>query len=227
MPFDQEHLRQARQPSGPPEEPEGSGAAGSAPKYSRSMPGAVGAIGDGATVVRNSGDSGGAASHKPVAEPSLSAVYDLLVAAFTPEDLVRFFKYSPNSALRPVVNDFGPVDGLSTLADKAVTFCEKRGLLPDLLAEVQRKNPAMFARHEPMLWGSQAGAPVPPEFSSAAQREMLQQELVQHEHNLRRLRAQKAIYAAGEEPLHLLNQIDHEVAEIQRLEAELQSFTGG
>ena len=61
-------------------------------------------------------------------------------------------------------------------------------------------------------------------FDTTEQREMLQQELAQHQRNLARLRSQKAIYAAGEEPLRLLNQIDHELAEIQRLQAELDAL---
>jgi len=50
----------------------------------------------------------------------------------------------------------------------------------------------------------------------------LQHRLTIHKSNLNKLLEQKAIYAAGEEPLHLLNQIDVEKAEIARLEAELK-----
>jgi hypothetical protein len=64
-------------------------------------------------------------------------------------------------------------------------------------------------------------------FGTAQQCEMLEQELAQHQRNLARLRAQKAVFAAGEEPLRLLNQIDHEQAEIRRLETELQSLSTG
>jgi hypothetical protein len=52
------------------------------------------------------------------------------------------------------------------------------------------------------------------------QRTALEDELAQHQRNLARLRAKKAIYAAGEEPLSLLNQIEHEEREIERVQAE-------
>jgi len=45
--------------------------------------------------------------------------------------------------------------------------------------------------------------------------------LAKHERNLLRLRQQKANYGVGEEPLHLLNQIDHEEQEIAQLKAQL------
>jgi hypothetical protein len=222
---EQVHLGYAGQAAGAAQ---GSGEAdtpASAPKYSISMPGATGvAIGDGATVVQHLGPVGGAGPESSGREPQLSVMHELLLAAFTPGDLVRLFRYTPNAALRPVVNRFGPSDGLSTLADKALTFCEKQGLLLDLLEEVKRENPRQYARFESRLWGGEAGAPDTPAFSAAEQRDMLQQELAQHQRNLARLRSQKAIYAAGEEPLRLLNQIDQEQAEIQRLQAELDAL---
>lgn len=212
---EQEHLSHAGQPPGAAQGHGEAGLPASAPKYHISAPGATGvAVGDGSTVVQNFSFSG--------REPRLGVMHELLLASFTPEDLVRFFKYSPNPALRPAVNHFGPADGLSTLADKALTFCEKRGLLLDLLAEVKRENPRQYAHFEPRLWGGQADAAS--EFSSEDQRGMLEQELARHQRNLHRLRAQKAIYAAGEEPLHLLNQIDQEQAEIQRIQTELDSL---
>jgi len=53
---------------------------------------------------------------------------------------------------------------------------------------------------------------------------MLEQELAQHQRNLNRLRAKKAVYAAGEEPLSLLNQIDAEFREIERVKTELRAL---
>lgn len=48
-------------------------------------------------------------------------------------------------------------------------------------------------------------------------------ELAQHRLNVLRLRKQKAIYAEGEEPIRLLNQIDAEETAIRKLEQQLQS----
>ena len=53
----------------------------------------------------------------------------------------------------------------------------------------------------------------------------LERELAQHEQNLRLLLGKKAIYAAGEEPLHLLNQIEAEKREIQSIEQRLAQLT--
>lgn len=53
---------------------------------------------------------------------------------------------------------------------------------------------------------------------------MLKEEMKQRKHNLYRLRSQKAIYGAGEIPLHILNQIEAEEREIQRIEQELKAL---
>jgi DNA-binding response OmpR family regulator len=53
---------------------------------------------------------------------------------------------------------------------------------------------------------------------------MLEKELEQRKHNLYQLRSQKAIYGAGEVPLHILNQIKAEEREIQRIEQELKAL---
>jgi hypothetical protein len=50
---------------------------------------------------------------------------------------------------------------------------------------------------------------------------LLETELAQHRRNLLRLRQQKAVYAEGEIPLRLLNQIEAEERQIQRIEQEL------
>ncbi len=50
----------------------------------------------------------------------------------------------------------------------------------------------------------------------------LERELAQRKGNLYKLRQQAAIYAAGETPLHLLNQIEAEEMEIRRIEEQLR-----
>jgi hypothetical protein len=91
-----------------------------------------------------------------VASPSTSAtsaavVRDLLLAAFTADNLRRLFVYTSNMDLKPVVNEFGPNDSLASLADKAIIYCQKKDLLPALLAEVKAANPRQYARFEPLL----------------------------------------------------------------------------
>ncbi len=58
--------------------------------------------------------------------------------------------------------------------------------------------------------------------SEEERRGFLEEELTQHERNWALLHTKKAVYAAGEEPLSLLNQIEHERREIARVRAELQ-----
>ena len=60
-----------------------------------------------------------------------------------------------------------------------------------------------------------------------AEREALEQELKVHRRNLRTLRQQAAVYGAGAEPLHLLNQIEHEGAMIRDIERQLTESGGG
>lgn len=56
----------------------------------------------------------------------------------------------------------------------------------------------------------------------SAEQQTLRELLARHQRNLQLLRGKKAVYGAGEEPLSLLNQIDHEEQEIARIKAELQ-----
>jgi len=68
------------------------------------------------------------------------------------------------------------------------------------------------------------GAPTAEEgedVSVAEERAFLERELDQHKRNLRLLRQKKAVYAVGEEPLYLLNQIEAEEQEIQKIEQRL------
>jgi hypothetical protein len=52
----------------------------------------------------------------------------------------------------------------------------------------------------------------------------LRRQLAQHHSNLNKLREQAALYGAGETPLHLLNKIEAEEIEIQRLEEQLSEL---
>ncbi len=69
-----------------------------------------------------------------------------------------------------------------------------------------------------------AAARPTPAFDHAAERAALERELAQRKGNLYKLREQAAIYAAGETPLHLLNQIEAEEMEIRRIEEQLRAL---
>ncbi len=81
----------------------------------------------------------------------LGAIRQLLVAAFTPETLHSFCQDRSN--FRPIVNDFGPGQGLNAMVDHVVTYCQKQDLWAEFLAEVKRKNPNQYARFESDLYG--------------------------------------------------------------------------
>lgn len=54
--------------------------------------------------------------------------------------------------------------------------------------------------------------------------ESLRRQLLQHQSNLNKLKEQTAIYALGETPLRLINQIEHEDNQIAKLEDQLISL---
>jgi hypothetical protein len=71
-----------------------------------------------------------------------------------------------------------------------------------------------------------AAARPTPTFDRAAEQTALERELAQRKGNLCKLREQAAIYAAGETPLHLLNQIEAEEMEIRRIGEQLRALKG-
>jgi 3',5'-cyclic AMP phosphodiesterase CpdA len=79
--------------------------------------------------------------------PDLGAVRDLLLAAFSADELRRLFLYTSNDELRALPREFGSSDGLAAMVEKTIQFCLARALLPDLLGEVERANPRQYARH--------------------------------------------------------------------------------
>jgi formylglycine-generating enzyme required for sulfatase activity len=105
-------------------------------------------------------------------EYDIAAIRQLLLAAFTPEDLRRFCHDRPT--FRPVVNRFGPSHGLDDMADELITYCENYLLFPELLAELKRHNPRQYARFiEPELSGAESAPPTPEPALSASDRDIL------------------------------------------------------
>jgi hypothetical protein len=99
------------------------------------------------------GTAGGPAAAVPVDTGGydLDAVRELLLNGFTATAFRRLFLYTSNPQLRPLVREFGDADGLATMIDKAIQVCLAGGLLPDLLREVERGNPRMWARYAGLL----------------------------------------------------------------------------
>lgn len=77
---------------------------------------------------------------------SRRAIRHLLLAAYTEGDLRRLFVYTDNTALRPLQNELAAADGLEQMIEKAIRYCDTRGLLPDLLAEVEKDRPEASAQ---------------------------------------------------------------------------------
>jgi formylglycine-generating enzyme required for sulfatase activity len=79
-------------------------------------------------------------------EYNAAAICQLLLAAFTPEELDRLFRFSANPQLQNVAKEFSPGDGLTMMVDKAISYCDRYILLPELLDEVKQANPRQYAR---------------------------------------------------------------------------------
>jgi hypothetical protein len=80
--------------------------------------------------------------------PSLSALRDLLLTAFTADDLRRLFLYTSNSDLKPLIQRFSKSDGLVDMVEKTIEYCGPRNLIPNLLDEVKAANPRRYAQWE-------------------------------------------------------------------------------
>ena len=81
---------------------------------------------------------------------NVGAIRELLLAAFTPQDLRRFCQ--DRLLFQPIVVRFGPGHGLDDMVDEVIDYCRTRLLWDDLLADVKEANPLQYARFEPALY---------------------------------------------------------------------------
>jgi formylglycine-generating enzyme required for sulfatase activity len=96
---------------------------------------------------------------KDAQQYNMATIRQLLLAAFTPEELDRLFRFSADPQLQNVAQEFSPGDGLTMMADKAISYCQRHLLVPDMLAEVRLANPRQYAHYlEPETPGDK---PVP------------------------------------------------------------------
>lgn len=99
-------------------------------------------------IVLGGGGATASGSDAPAAAPpDLAPIRDLLLDAFTAADLRRLVFYARSEGLRRLSREFAEGDGLTAMAEKTLRFCHARGLLPDLLREVERENPRQYQRH--------------------------------------------------------------------------------
>jgi formylglycine-generating enzyme required for sulfatase activity len=107
-----------------------------------------------------------------VQEYNIAAIRQLLLAAFTAEELRRFCYDRPD--FRPVVRRFGPGHGLDDMADELITYCENYLLIPELLAALKQHNPRQYARFIEPQPAKDRPAPSAPELAlSASDRDLL------------------------------------------------------
>jgi len=82
---------------------------------------------------------------------NLRTIRDLLVFAFTVDELRGLFYFAQNQELRPVADRFAPADNKDVMAYKIIEYCQSRLLFDELLAEVKRANPYAYERFEKEL----------------------------------------------------------------------------
>jgi hypothetical protein len=86
--------------------------------------------------------------------PPVDVVQELLLAAFTAQELRRVFLYArSDSPLRPLVNQLSKGDSLAEMVDKVIEFCAIQYLFKELLEAVKKANPRQYARFEGRLRG--------------------------------------------------------------------------
>jgi hypothetical protein len=86
-------------------------------------------------------------------EYNLAAIRQLLLAAFTAEELRRFLQDRP--MFRPIVARFGPGHGFEDMVDRVIDYCETRLIWPKFLTEARQVNPNQFSTFEPSLMVSE------------------------------------------------------------------------
>jgi hypothetical protein len=92
-------------------------------------------------------------------EPAIDllVVRELLAAAFTAADLRRFCYYRPH--LREVLDGFADKPSLNDLVDALLEFGETRGLLADLLRDVEAERPRQYERFRSHLYQTPSAGP--------------------------------------------------------------------
>jgi hypothetical protein len=170
---------------------------------------------------------------------NLKNIRALLTEGFTDRELRRLC-YDV-SEFKPVYDQLAEFTGKVEIIDRLVEYAEQKLQLETLLAHAQERNPGRYERHKPYYdkimpltqtgvdktYGSSGKGPTS---STGAEAELLDErislksELIQRRRNLNVLREQAAIFAAGETPLHLINQIEAEKIAVQTIQDRLSEL---
>ena len=112
--------------------------------------------------------------------------------------------------------------GKDVIVQSILDFALQKVKVDQLLEWAKVRNPIRYEKHKPYIRSEQT----PNEHNIAGtvlrnNTKSLQQQLLQHQSTLNKLKEELAIYAVGQRPVHLLTQIEHKENEIARLKAEL------
>jgi hypothetical protein len=110
--------------------------------------------------------TGGSSASQPAPALDTAAVRELLIAAFSDEELTTFCY----DHFRPVYEEFAGGMSRTAKAQRLVEFCERKGQMAELLALVKQKNAYQYGRYESRLRGSTpppAADPLPDPIESA------------------------------------------------------------
>lgn len=91
---------------------------------------------------------------------NLGAIRELLLAAFTTEDLKRLCFDNPR--FRPVYDEFSSGMGKTDVVDRIMEFGQNNSLITELLQVVKLQNPRQFANFEAKLHLTDGAIPPPP-----------------------------------------------------------------
>lgn len=92
---------------------------------------------------------------------NIGAIRELLLAAFTPQELRRLCQ--DQEVLRPIVAGLGVKEGLDEMVDHIIDYCETRLLFGELMVAIRRANPRQYSRFESELRAGPDKLGVPPE----------------------------------------------------------------
>jgi hypothetical protein len=77
------------------------------------------------------------------------AIYDLLLAAFTAEELQQFCRIHDD--FEPLLTMFSPKDNVQDMAGKVIDFCQRRGLWEQLLIGIKEHDEYRYSLFESRL----------------------------------------------------------------------------
>ena len=173
----------------------------------------------------------------------LENIRTLLIEGFTDRELRRLCYDIPS--FRPVYNQLAENTGKADIVDQIIIYTEQKLQFDILLAYAKKHNLARYKEHQPYYEEvptesatsdnngkkgtstrvSHIKVPSPTSYSGLVEKKAsLQSELVQRHRNLNMLREQASLFAAGETPLNVINQIKAESLEIQNIQGELEKL---